>query len=228
MIKTKPNAVLAIAITALMLSAPIAFALPAPINFQRSITWDVFNSTTATVYELDNPQNAPFEVFLNNRLTYGDTGTLGAIIKLQDATTGSMNALEIIVYNTKAIDINWTDKETSSTTKIGGIDGTELQEIPREITITNSGTSLSVSLGDGTLVVEDFVLPSDFKIVAVSAYGNDSVNQVATDGYYTVYIGGLNPAVSVNASMNSLMPIIIALASMTILVGLVVRLRNRL
>ncbi|GIU71200.1 MAG: hypothetical protein KatS3mg003_0679 [Candidatus Nitrosocaldaceae archaeon] len=222
----KVSAVVAVSIMLLVISIPLVYALPAPINFQRSITWDVFNSTTATVYELDNPQKAPFEVFLNNRLTYNTTGTKGAIIKLQDATTGSMNALEIIVYNTKAIDINWTDKATGSTTKIGGIDGTELQEIPREITITNSGTSLSVSLADGTLVAEDFVLASDFKIVAISAYGNDV--QVAGDGYYTVYIGGLNPAVSVNTSMNSIMPLIVAMVSLWIVLGLVTKLRNRI
>ena len=222
----KASAVVAVAMMLLAISMPLVYALPAPINFQRSITWDVFNTTTPTVYELDSPQNAPFEVFLNNRLTYNTTGTKGAIIKLQDATTGSMNALEIVVYNTKAIDINWTDKATGSTTKIGNIDGTELQEIPREITITNSGTSLSISLADGTLVVEDFVLPTDFKIVAISAYGNDA--EVATDSYYTVYVGGLNPAVSVNTSMNSIMPLIVAMVSLGIVLGLVTKLRNRI
>ncbi len=38
-------------IAIIVVGVPLAYALPAPIKFQRSIPYTVFNSTSATVYE---------------------------------------------------------------------------------------------------------------------------------------------------------------------------------
>jgi len=101
-----------VVIAIIVVGVPLAHAMPALVKFQRSIPYTVFNSTSATVYDVDSPITAPFEVYISNNLTYDSTGTKGAIIKIQDAKTGSMNAFEIVVYNTKAMDVNYTDKVT--------------------------------------------------------------------------------------------------------------------
>ncbi|MEM4323898.1 MAG: hypothetical protein QXK74_08125 [Candidatus Nitrosocaldaceae archaeon] len=210
-----------------MLLFATAFALPSPITFQRSIPYTVFNSTSATVYDVETPTVAPFEIFINNQLTYATTGTKGAIIKFQDAKTGSMNALEIAVYNTKAIDVNWTDKTTGTTTRIATVSGEDMQNIPREIIVENGGTILNIRTSDGKDIVKGFVLPANFKIVAISGYGNDATNPVASNGFVTVYLGGLNPNKSISFSLNSFLPMISAVVAIGLILTLVNRIRNK-
>jgi hypothetical protein len=210
----------------LVLAIPLAYALPSPIKFQRSIPYTVFNTTSATVYEVESPITAPFEINIVNSLTYSSTGTKGAIIKIQDAKTGSMNAFEIIVYNTKAIDINYTDKATGTTTRVATVAGSDNDKIPREILIENLGTSMNVyDLTNNKQVMKDFVLPHTFNIVAISAYGN--ATEVATDGYVTVYAGGLNPSKNVAVSFNSFLPLIGAIVGISIVIAVINKLKSK-
>jgi len=222
-------AIIATIITAAFAAPRLAYALPSPINFQRSIPFTVFNSASATVYTLESPVASPFEVDLLNGLTYGDTGaTRGAIVKLQDATSGSMNALEIVVYNTKGVDINWTDKITGTTTKIGGLDGSTQQNIAKEIIVENLGSALNVKLADGTKIVDNFVLPANFKIVAVSAYGNGAPGGVATAGFVTAYVGGINPTKMVGVSVNTLVPMVTAIVVIGLVIGVFGKLTKKI
>ncbi|MCS6768168.1 MAG: hypothetical protein NZ888_06360 [Candidatus Nitrosocaldus sp.] len=223
------NAVIASLLCSMLLLSFVipVFAMPSPITFQRSIPYTVFNSTSATVYDVQRPTSAPFEIFINNQLKYNTTGTKAAIVKFQDAKTGSMNALEIAVYNTKAIDVNWTDKATGTTTRIATIPGDAMQDIAREIIIENSGTIMNIMTSDGKDVVKGFVLPAEFKIVAISGYGNDATSQVASDGFVTVYLGGLNPSKSVSFSLNAFMPLIVAVAAVGIILTLVNKIRQK-
>ncbi|MEM2698349.1 MAG: hypothetical protein QXF17_03390 [Ignisphaera sp.] len=209
----------------ILLSSQV-FAMPSPILFQRSMPFNVFNSTSATVYDTSTPITAPFEIFINNQLTYNSSGTLGAIVKFQDAKTGSMNALEIVIYNTKAVDVNFTDKATGSTTRIATVPGDQMNDIPREIVIENSGSILNIKTADGTAIVKGFVLPADFKIIAVSGYGNTT--GVASDGFVTVYIGGLNPSKNISFNMNSFVPLIGAVAAISIILTLVSKIRQKI
>jgi hypothetical protein len=212
----------------LVLAIPLAYALPSPIKFQRSIPYTVFNTTSATVYDVESPITAPFEINIVNSLTYSSTGTKGAIIKIQDAKTGSMNAFEIIVYNTKAIDINYTDKATGTTTRVATVAGSDNDKIPREILIENSGTSINVyDLTNNKHIMKDFVLPNTFNIVAISAYGNSSTESVATDGYVTVYAGGLNPSKSVAVSFNSFLPLIGAVVGISVVLAVINKLKSK-
>jgi len=223
-------AIIATIITAAFATAPrLAYALPSPINFQRSIPFNVFNSVSATVYTLDKPADSPFEVNLLNGLTYGDTGaTRGAIVKIQDATSGSMNALEIVMYNTKSIDINWTDRVTGTTTKIGSLNGNTQQNIPKEIVVENLGSALNVKLADGTVIIDNFVLPANFKIVAVSAYGNGATGGVATAGFVTAYVGGINPTKMVGVSVNALIPMVTAVVVIGLVIGVFGKLTKKI
>jgi|GEM_PF-3329572 len=218
---------LALLMTVFVLTAvPAAYAFPAPVKFQRSIPYTVFNSTSATVYDVESPITAPFEILIVNSLTYDTAGTKGAIIKIQDAKTGSMNAFEIVVYNTKAIDVNYTDKVTGTTTRIATVAGTDNDKIPREISIENTGTAVSIyDLTNNKQIMKDFVLPTSFNIVAVSAYGNGT--EVATDGYVTVYAGGLNPSKNVAVSMNSFIPVIGAVVGLSVILAVVNKLKRR-
>ena len=209
-------------------AVPVAYAFPAPVKFQRSIPYTVFNTTSATVYDVESPITAPFEILIVNSLTYDSTGTKGAIIKIQDAKTGSMNAFEIVVYNTKAVDVNYTDKVTGTTTRIATVAGTDNDKIPREISIENTGTAVSIyDLSNNKQIMKDFVLPTSFNIIAVSAYGNDATSTVATDGYVTVYAGGLNPSKNVAVSMNSFIPIIGAVVGLSVILAVVNKLKRR-
>ncbi|AIC14298.1 hypothetical protein NWT39_00545 [Nitrososphaera viennensis] len=207
-------------------TSQVAYALPSPIQFQRSIPFSVFNTTSATVYTADKPISPPFEIDIVNQLTYNSTGTKAAGVKFQDATTGSMNALEIKTYNNKAIDILWTDKTTGSTTKIGGMAGEEQQSFPKEIIIENQGSSLSIKLADGTVIIDSFVLPSNFKILAVSAFGNEA--SVASDGFITVYVGGLSPTKMVSVSVNVMVPLLTAIVTIGIVFTLFSKLKNKI
>ncbi len=139
-----------------------------------------------------------------------------------------MNAFEIIIYNTKAIDVNYTDKTTGSTTRVATVAGSDNDKIPRELIIENGGTSISIfDITNNKQVMKDFVLPTTFNIVAVSAYGNSSTEAVATDGFMTVYAGGLNPSKSVAISMNSFIPIIGAVVGLSVILAVVNKLRKR-
>ncbi|NWG36695.1 hypothetical protein [Nitrososphaera sp.] len=202
------------------------YALPSPIVFQRSIPFSVFNTTSATIYTADKPISPPFEIDIVNQLTYEATGTKAAVVKFQDATSGPMNALEIKVYNNKAIDILWTDKTTGSSTKIGGMTSEDLQAFPKEIIVENQGSSLDIKLMDGTSIIDSFVLPSNFKIVAVSGYGNEA--GVATDGFVTVYVGGLSPTKMVSVSVNVMVPLLTAIVTIGIVFTLFSKLKKKI
>lgn len=226
------QAVLIWLVAILVVTVPIAqvMAFPNPIYFQRSIAYSVFNTTSATVYDTSSPIKAPFEVYLNNQLTYTTTGTVGAVIKLQSAKTGSMNALEIIIFQTKSVDVNWTDKATGTTTKIGGLDGTTLDKIPREIVIENRGSSLNIRTIDGKDIIKGFVLPEDFTIVAISAYGTMSggATSVASNGFYTVYIGGLDLNKQFSTSLSSIIPLMGTIIGIGALLAVITKLKSRL
>jgi len=210
----------------LAVTLQIAYALPSPIQFQRSIPFSVFNTITATVFTVDKPIAAPFEIDIVNQLTYNSTGTKAAVVKFQDATTGSMNALEIKTYNNKAIDIIWTDKTTGSSTKIGGLASEAQQNFPKEIIVENQGSSLNIKLADGTSIIDSFVLPSNFKILAVSAYGNEA--SVTTDGFTTVYIGGLSPTKIVSVNVNTMIPAITAIVTIGIVFTIFSKLKKKI
>ncbi len=47
-------------------TSQVAYALPSPIQFQRSIPFSVFNTTSATVYTADKPISPPFEIDIVN------------------------------------------------------------------------------------------------------------------------------------------------------------------
>jgi hypothetical protein len=207
-------------------TSQLVYALPSPIQFQRSIAFSTFNTVSATVYTADKPIAAPFEIDIVNQLTYNATGTKAAVLKFQDASTGSMNALEIKTYNNKAIDILWTDKTTGATTKIGGVTGESLQTFPKEIIVENQGSALNIKLADGTMLIESFVLPSTFKIVAVSAFGNEA--EVSSNGFITVYIGGLSPTKMVSVSVNTMVPLLTAIVSIGMVFTIFSKLKKKI
>lgn len=210
----------------LTVTSQIAYALPSPILFQRSIPFSVFNTATATVFAADKAIPPPFEIDIVNQLTYNATGTKAAVVKFQDATTGSMNALEIKVYNNKAIDIIWTDKTTGSSTKIGGLASEAQQNFPKEIIVENQGSALTIKLADGTSIIDSFVLPSNFKILAVSAYGNE--DGVTSGGFNTVYIGGLSPTKVVSVNVNMMIPAITAIITIGIVFSVFTKLKKKI
>ncbi|MEM0029650.1 MAG: hypothetical protein QXN32_01890, partial [Candidatus Nitrosocaldus sp.] len=126
----------------------------------------------------------------------------------------------------KAVDVNFTDKATGSTTRIATVPGDQMNDIPREIVIENSGSILNIKTADGTAIVKGFVLPADFKIIAVSGYG--ATTGVASDGFVTVYIGGLNPSKNISFNMNSFVPLIGAVAAISIILTLVSKIRQKI
>ncbi len=75
--------------------------------------------------------------------------------------------------------------------------------------------------------MKDFVLPTSFTIVAISAYGNTSTESVATDGYVTVYAGGLNTSKNVAVSLNTFIPIIGAVVGLSVILAVVNKLKKR-
>jgi hypothetical protein len=210
----------------LIITSQMAYALPSPIQFQRSIPFSVFNTVSAMVFAADKPIPPPFEIDIVNQLAYNSTGTKAAVVKFQDATTGSMNALEVKTYNNKAIDVIWTDKITGSSTKIGGLTGETQQNFPKEIVVENQGSSLSIRLADGTSIIDSFVLPSNFKILAVSAYGNEA--GVASGGFTTVYIGGLSPTKIVSVNVNTMIPAITAIITIGIVFSVFAKLKKKI
>jgi hypothetical protein len=210
----------------LAVTSQIAYALPSPILFQRSIPFSVFNTVSATVFTTDKAIPPPFEIDIINQLTYNSSGTKAAVVKFQDATTGSMNALEIKTYNNKAIDIIWTDKTTGSSTKIGGMTAESQQNFPKEIIVENQGSSLNIKLADGTSIIDSFVLPSNFKVLAVSAFGNEA--GVASDGFTTVYIGGLSPTKIVSVNVNMMIPAITAIITVGIVFSVFTKLKKKI
>lgn len=210
----------------LTVTSQIAYALPSPIQFQRSIPFSVFNTVSAIVFATDKAIPPPFEIDIINQLTYNSSGTKAAVVKFQDATTGSMNALEIKTYNNKAIDIIWTDKTTGSSTKIGGMTGESQQNFPKEIIVENQGTSLNIKLADGTSIIDSFVLPSNFKILAISAYGNEA--GVASGGFTTAYIGGLSPTKIVSVNVNMMIPAITAIITVGIVFSVFTKLKKKI
>lgn len=220
------GAVGALAVVVLLFSQ-VAFALPQPITFQRSIPFTVFNSTSATVYDVTTATKAPFEISTVNTLTYTAGGANNkAILKFQSGKTGSFNALEIVQYEDKAIDINWTDKVTGTTTKIGGIASSDQENFAKELLIENTGTILKITdITNNKVLISDFVLPSDFSMVAVSAYGEASA---VTAGFNTVYLGGLNPSKAMTTNTNSMMPLVIGILSAGLVLGVFAKLGKKI
>lgn len=213
-----------------MLFSQMAFALPSPITFQRSVPFSVFNSASATVYDVTATTKAPFEVSIVDSLTYSVQSPTNvnnkSVIKIQSAKTGSMNALEIIQFEDKAIDISWTDKVTGTTTKIGGALAADQNSYAKELLIENTGTTLSIrDITNNKAIIENFVLPSDFSIVAVSAYGE---TDAVTDGFKTVYLGGLNPSKMVSINTNSMIPLVMAIVTIGIVLGVFTKIGKRI
>ncbi|AIF83863.1 hypothetical protein NTE_01802 [Candidatus Nitrososphaera evergladensis SR1] len=215
------------AIVAAVLFSQNAFALPQPITFQRSIPYTVFNSTSATVYDVTTATKAPFEISTVNTLTYTAGGANNkAILKFQSGKTGSFNALEIVQYEGKAIDINWSDKVTGTTTKIGGIAAADQETFAKELLIENTGSTLKITdITNNKVLISDFVLPSDFSLVAVSAYGETGA---VTGGYNTVYLGGMNLSKAASVNTNSMMPLIMAIVMISVVVGVMAKIKNRI
>lgn len=220
-------AALAVFATFAVLFSQVALALPSPINFQRSVPYTVFNTTSATVYDVTTKTNAPFEISIVNSLAYTTGGANNkAILKFQQAKTGSFNALEIVMYEDKAIDINWSDKVTGTTTKIGGQTSADTTNFPKELLIENTGTVLSIKdVTNDKVIIDQFVLPSDFSIVAVSGYGEASS---VTDGFATVYVGGLNPSKAVNVTTSTMIPAIMAIVMIGVVVGLFAKVKRKI
>lgn len=214
-------------VASVLLTSQVAFALPQPIIFQRSIPYTVFNSTSATVYDVTTATKAPFEISTVNTLTYTAGGSNNkAIMKFQGGKTGSYNAIEIVQYEDKAIDINWSDKVTGTTTKIGGIAASDQENFAKELLIENTGTTLKITdITNNKVLISDFVLPSDFSIVAVSGYGEASS---VTDGYITAYIGGLNPSKAVTTNTNTMMPLIMGIVSIGVVMAVFTKLGKKL
>ncbi|MGB9659295.1 MAG: hypothetical protein ACPLY9_02035 [Nitrososphaerales archaeon] len=210
-----------IALTLIIAIAPLgALATPNPLNYQISIPFNPFYTTTPTWYDIETAKQTPvpWQAEVYNYLTYNMTGTKGASIRFTESRSTTDDAITLTFYNNGVLDIIYTDGVSGASNKIGT--GTWSQGEPIYVVVNQQG-KLYVYNSTKSFV-SDFTLTT-FTVSTIGASGNvDSGagnNYVTTGGYVTVLLGG---AITVQESINlviSLIPLVALVAVIGIVVG---------
>jgi len=209
-----------IALTLIIAIAPLGvLATPNPLNYQTSIPFNPFYTTTPTWYSVESSKQTPvpWQCEIINDLTYNMTGTKGASIRLTTEQSTTTEAITLTFYNNGVLDIVYTDGVSGASNKIG--EGTWTKGNPIYVVVNQQG-KLFVYNATASFI-SDFTLPT-FIVKEIGVSGNvdsgEGNNYVTTGGYVTIYLGG---AMTIQESI-SLIIEVIPLVALVAVIGIVV------